>query len=161
MGSRHPQNAPYQAFRTSDGYITLAALTTAQWRQLCAVLGRDALASDPRFRTNAARMANRAALAHEIEAALSARAAAEWVDLMLAAGVPSGPIQDIAQVLGAPHTRARRMVEDVEHPVAGRVRMLGFPVKMSETPARVRRAPPLLGEHSAEIRRELGIGEGA
>jgi formyl-CoA transferase len=157
MGSAHRLSAPYQAFRTSDGYITLAALTGQQWRQLCATLGRDTLADDPRFETNAARMANRPALVREIEAALAARPTARWVEQMLAVGVPAGPILDFAQVFDDPHTRARRMIEDVEHPVAGRVHTLGFPLKMSDTPPRVRRAPPLLGEHSAEIRRELGL----
>jgi crotonobetainyl-CoA:carnitine CoA-transferase CaiB-like acyl-CoA transferase len=157
MGSAHRLNAPYQAFRTSDGYITLAALTATQWKHLCTVLDRERLATDPRFATNAARMANRPALVREIEAALAARPTAEWVDRMVAAGVPAGPIFTFAEVLSEPHTHARHMVENVDHPAAGRVRMLGFPLKMSETPPRVRRAPPLLGEHSAEILRELGL----
>ena len=157
MGSAHRLSAPYQAFRTSDGYITLAALTQLQWQRLCETLGRDELATDPRFETNAARMANRPALVGEIEAALATRSTADWVDRMLAAGVPSGPIHDFAHVFADPHTHARHMIEDVDHPVAGRVRTLGFPLKMSDTPPRVRRAPPLLGEHSAEILRELGM----
>jgi len=157
MGSAHRLSAPYQAFRTSDGYITLAALTPVQWLELCATLDRPALARDPRFETNAGRMANRPALVCEIEAALAARTTAEWVDRLIAAGVPAGPIHDFAQVFADPHTRERRMVEDVEHPVAGRVHTLGFPLKMSDTPLRVRRPPPLLGEHSAEILRELGM----
>ena len=154
-------SAPYQAFRTADGYVTLAALTPLQWQRLCATLGRDALATDRRFETNATRMANKAALVREIEDALSERTTAEWVDLMLAAGVPAGPIHDLAQVFADPHTQARRMIEEIEHPVAGRVRTLGFPLKMSDTPPTVRRAPPRLGEHSSEIRRELGLEERA
>jgi formyl-CoA transferase len=157
MGSAHRLSAPYQAFRTSDGYITLAALTTLQWQQLCTTLGLTTLATDPRFGTNAARMANRLELVREIEAALAARTTADWVERMLAAGVPAGPILNYSQVLDDPHTQARHMIEDVEHTVAGRVHTLGFPLKMSDTPPRVRRAPPLLGEHSAEILRELGI----
>ena len=157
MGSAHRLSAPYQAFRTSDGYITLAALTRAQWQHLCSTIDRAALADDPRFATNAARMANRPALVAEIEAALAARTTEDWVARMLAAGVPAGPIYDFAHVVSNPHTKARHMIEDVDHPVAGRIHTLGFPLKMSETPPRVRRAPPLLGEHSAEIRRELGM----
>jgi crotonobetainyl-CoA:carnitine CoA-transferase CaiB-like acyl-CoA transferase len=160
MGSAHRLSAPYQAFRTSDGYVTLAALTSLQWQRLCAAIDRDALTADPRFATNAARTANRPALAREIEEALAARTTAEWVDRMLAAGVPAGPIHDLAQVFADPHTHARHMVEDVDHPVAGRVRTLGFPLKMSDTPPTVRRAPPLLGQHSAEILRELGLEGG-
>jgi formyl-CoA transferase len=106
-------------------------------------------------------MANRTALVGEIEGALAERTTADWVDRMLAAGVPAGPIYDFAHVFADPHTHARHMIEDVEHPVAGRVRTLGFPLKMSDTPLRVRRAPPLLGEHSAEILRELGMMETA
>ena len=157
MGSAHRLSAPYQAFRTSDGYITLAALTAVQWKQLCTTLGREPLATDARFETNALRMANRTALVHEIETALGTATTAQWVERMLAAGVPAGPIHDFAQVFQDPHTQARHMIEDVDHPVAGRVHTLGFPLKMSDTPLRVRRAPPLLGEHSAEILRELGM----
>jgi formyl-CoA transferase len=157
MGSAHRLSAPYQAFRTSDGYITLAALTQQQWNALCATLGRESLATDARFETNAARLANRAALAAEIESALGTRTTAEWVEQLLVAGVPSGPIYNFAQVFQDPHTHARRMIEDVDHPVAGRVHTLGFPLKMSDTPPTVRRPPPLLGEHSAEIRKELGL----
>jgi formyl-CoA transferase len=157
QGSAHRLSAPYQAFRTSDGYITLAALTSVQWQRLCATLGRDTLAADARFETNAARMANRPALVREIETALAARTTAHWVDRMLAAGVPAGPIHDYAQVFADPHTHARHMIEDVDHPVAGRVHTLGFPLKMSDTPSRVRRPPPLLNEHAAEILRELGL----
>ena len=157
MGSAHRLSAPYQAFRTGDGYITLAALTPLQWERLCATLDRTALATDPRFATNAARIANRPALVDELEAALAARTTADWVERMLASGVPAGPIHDFAQVFADAHTHARHMVEEVEHPVAGRVRTLGFPLKMSDTPLRVRRAPPLLGQHSTEILRELGM----
>jgi len=157
MGSAHRLSAPYQAFRTNDGYITLAALTPTQWLALCATLDRPALGTDPRFESNAARLANRPELVCEIEAALAARTTADWVERLLAAGVPAGPIQDYAQVFADAHTRARRMVEDVDHPVAGQVHTLGFPLKMSATPLRVRRPPPLLGEHAAEILRELGM----
>ena len=157
FGSAHRLSAPYQAFRTTDGFITLAALTQAQWRALCLTLDREPLATDPRFETNAARMANRSALVTEIESALGARTTDDWVARLLAAGVPAGPIRDFAQVFDDPHTQARRMIEEVDHPVAGRLRTLGFPLKMSDTPPRIRRAPPLLGEHTAEILRELGM----
>ena len=160
MGSAHRLSAPYQAFRTSDGFVTLAALTTQQWRQLCLTIDRVVLADDSRFATNAARLANRPALVREIEAALARATTAHWVERLLAAGVPAGPIHDFAQVFADVHTQARHMVEEIDHPAAGRVRTLGFPLKMSDTPLRVRRAPPLLGQHSAEILRELGMDGG-
>ncbi len=157
LGSAHRLSAPYQAFRTSDGYITLAALTQSHWQRLCSTLGREDLTNDPRFATNAARMEHRPSLVREIETALAARTTEEWVERILAAGVPAGPIYDLAHVFADPHTRSRHMIEEIDHPVAGRVRTLGFPLKMSETPPRVRRAPPLLGEHTNEILRELGM----
>jgi len=134
----------------------LAALTQSHWERLCTALGREDLTADHRFATNAARLEHRPALVREIETALSTRTTAEWVDRILAAGVPAGPIYDFAHVFSDEHTRARHMIEEVEHSVAGRVRTLGFPLKMSDTPLRVRRAPPLLGEHTAEILQELG-----
>jgi crotonobetainyl-CoA:carnitine CoA-transferase CaiB-like acyl-CoA transferase len=159
MGSAHRLNAPYQAFRTADGYLNVAALTPVQWRSLCTVLDRPSLADDPRYRDNAARLAHRGALAADIEQALGGETTAYWVERLIDAGVPAGPILDLEQALADAHTHARQMVEYVEHPVAGRVRTLGFPVKFSGTPMRVRRPPPQLGEHSRDIRQEAGLEE--
>ncbi|MBC7897758.1 MAG: CoA transferase [Cytophagaceae bacterium] len=156
MGSAHRLNAPYQAFRTSDGYINIAALTPAHWASLCTTLGTPGMLADARYRDNAMRLANREVLAREIEAALAPHTTAAWVERLLAAGVPAGPIVDLEEALTDPHAHARQMIEPVEHPVAGRVRTLGFPVKFGATPMRVRRPPPQLGEHSVEIRREAG-----
>lgn len=155
MGSAHRLNAPYQVFATGDGYMALAAITQQQWRQLCTVLGRATLAVDERFATNAARMAHRAELVRELSAVLATRTTDAWVEELLAVGVPAGPIHDYAQALADPHTRARHMVLEIAHPVEGAVQSLGFPVRMSETPLCLRRPPPLLGEHSAEILGEL------
>jgi crotonobetainyl-CoA:carnitine CoA-transferase CaiB-like acyl-CoA transferase len=154
-GSAHRLNAPYQALRTADGHLTVAALTEAQWAKLCSVLGLDVLIDDRRFATNAARMANRAVLAAALEDALAADTTAAWVERLVAEGVPAGPIHDYQQVFDDAHTQSRAMVEEIEHPVEGRIRTLGFPLKMRGTPARVRRPPPLLGEHGAEILDEL------
>jgi formyl-CoA transferase len=151
LGSAHRLSAPYQAFRARDGFLTIAALSTAQWERLCGVLERADLVTDPRYATNAERLAHLDSLVAELERALQARTVDEWVTRLLAQGIPCGPILDYAEVFDAPHTAARRMVEVVDHPVEGPVRTLGIPVKLGDTPASVRRAPPLLGEHTAAV----------
>jgi formyl-CoA transferase len=154
LGSAHRLSAPYQALRTADGHITVGGNNDKLWRRLCAAIGREDLPDDPRFATNPDRMANRPALVAELEAALAARDTDTWVELLLDAGVPAGPILDYAQVVEDPHTRAREMVVEMEHPEAGTVRTLGIPVKLSETPGTIRRPAPLLGEHNDEVLRE-------
>ena len=151
LGSAHRLSAPYQAFRASDGFLTIAALTKLHWEKLCQVLDLAGLALDPRYVSNADRLANQESLVTEIERALASRTVDEWVDRLLAEGIPCGPILDYAQVFDSPHTAARRMVEVVDHPVDGPVRTLGIPVKLSDTPASVRHSPPLLGEHTADV----------
>jgi formyl-CoA transferase len=151
MGSSHRLSAPYQALRASDGFLTIAALTSSHWERLCNVLDRPELATDPRFATNADRLAHIEALAAELERALGADTVEGWVGRLLAEGSPCGPILDYGQVFAEPHTAARRMVETVAHPVEGSVRTLGIPVKLGDTPATVRRAPPLLGEHTESV----------
>ena len=155
LGSAHRLTAPYQALRTKDGHITVGGNNQKLWLRLCATIGRADLPDDPRFATNADRMANLPALVDELEQALAGRTTAEWVDALLEAGVPAGPILDYAQVVADPHTRAREMVVEMEHPEAGTVRALGIPVKLSATPGTIRRPAPLLGQHSDEIRAEL------
>jgi formyl-CoA transferase len=155
MGSAHRLTAPYQALRTRDGHMTVGGNNQKLWERLCAVVGREDLPGDARFATNADRMANRPALAAELESALAARGTEEWVEALLEAGVPAGPIHDYAQVVADPHTRAREMVVEMEHPEAGTVYGLGIPIKLSATPGSIRRPAPLLGQHNDEIRAEL------
>jgi crotonobetainyl-CoA:carnitine CoA-transferase CaiB-like acyl-CoA transferase len=154
LGSAHRLTAPYQALRTRDGHITVGANNQRLWQRLCAAIGRPELADDPRFVTNDDRMANRATLAAELEAALAARATDEWVDVLIEAGVPCGPIHDYRQVFEDPHTQAREMEVRL-----GAERMLGIPVKLSDTPGSVRRPAPLPGEHTAEVLREAGFSD--
>ena len=158
MGSAHRLSAPYQALRARDGFLTIAALTASHWERLCNVIDRPELAGDPRFATNADRLANLEVLDRELERALAAHTVDEWVDLLLAGGVPCGPILDYAQVFAAPHTTARGMVEVVDHPVEGAVRTLGIPVRLSETPGSVRQPPPRLGEHTEAVVASLESG---
>jgi crotonobetainyl-CoA:carnitine CoA-transferase CaiB-like acyl-CoA transferase len=156
MGSAHRLTAPYQALRTRDGHINVGGNNQKLWELLCATIGREDLPGDPRFATNPDRMANRAELAAELETALVAHDTAHWVDTLLGAGVPAGPILDYQQVVDDPHTQARDMVVEMEHPEAGTVYGLGIPMKLSATPGSIRRPAPLLGQHTDEILAELG-----
>lgn len=159
LGSAHRLSAPYQALRARDGYLTVGANNDRQWRGLCATIGRDDLVDDPYYASNVDRMENRERLVVELETALKAGDVADWVTALLAAGVPAGPIYDYAQASADPHLRGRGMVATVDHPVEGIVQVLGIPVKLSATPGRVQSPPPLLGEHTRDVLRELGIAE--
>lgn len=150
-GSSHRMSAPYQAFRTRDGWMTIGANNQRLWGFLCEALDRPELADDERFATNPDRMRNKAELAAVIEEALADGDTEYWVDRLLAGGVPAGPISDYAQVLDDPHTAARELTQTIPHPVEGEVKTLGFAVKLSGTPAATRRHPPLLGEHQEEV----------
>ena len=159
LGTANRFGAPYQAVKAKDAYFVMGANNNRLFENFCAVIGRPELFADPRFSSNSARLANRPALIEEMEKSLAAKPAAEWIDLLLAAGVPAGPIQNFAQSLGSEHAIARGAVMEIDHPVEGRVKSIGFPVKLSESKQRVRLPPPLLGEHTDAILEELGIGE--
>jgi formyl-CoA transferase len=156
LGSAHRVNAPYAAFPTRDGHLTIGANNTRLWQRLCAVLDRPDLLADPRFDTNTDRVTHRDALAGELAGTLSTRDTEEWVALLADAGVPAAPIRDYAQSCADPHTLAREMVVELDHPVEGPVRALGIPVKLSDTKGEIRRTPPDLGEHTDEILRAAG-----
>lgn len=151
FGSAHRLSAPYQALRTRDGYVTVGANNERLWERMCRAIGREDLLADERFATNLDRVEHRPDLEAELETVFQEKTTEEWVELLLDAGVPSGPIRDYAEVCEDPHTLAREMVVEMTHPVEGRIRGLGVPVKLSETPGRVRRAAPLLGEHTVEV----------
>jgi formyl-CoA transferase len=153
LGSAHRLTAPYQALRTKDGHLTVGGNNQKLWTRLCETIGRPELIE--RFPTNADRMARRPELVIELEAALAERTTQEWVQTLLAAGVPAGPIHDYAQVVEDPHTQARDMIVSMEHPEAGTVYGLGIPVKLSGTPGSIRRPAPLLGQHTDEVLAEL------
>lgn len=156
MGSAHRLAAPYQALRTADGYLVVGASNQGLWERLCAALDRADLVQDARFVTNLDRMENLPELVAELERTLSTADATAWIDVLLEAGIPAGPLYDVAQATSDPHTLARGMVQEMEHPVEGTVKTLGVPIRLSETPGTIRRSAPLLGEHTAEILAELG-----
>ena len=155
IGTANRMSAPYQAVQGSDGYFVIGAANQKLWLTFLDVLGRPELNSDPRFATNALRVANRIELIDVLKPTFAKRTVHEWVEALLAAGVPAGPIYNYEQALASDHVAAREMVIDVAHPVEGSFRALGFPVKMRGTPQRVRHPPPLLDQHAADIRREL------
>ena len=161
LGSAHPVVAPYQAMRTATIDITIGVSSQEHWRRLLAVLGRDDLAADPRFRANADRVAHREALAAALEETLRGRPGEEWLAELEAAGLPCGPINTIDRLFAEPQVAAREMVVEVEHPAAGPVKMPGLPMKLSRTPGSVRLAPPLLGQHTDEVLTELGYDAAA
>lgn len=155
LGSAHRISAPYQALRTRDGYVTVGGNSDRLYARLCEAIGRPELISDARFESNLDRMAHRPELVVELEAALTTRTTSEWVESLLAAGVPAGPLHNVQQVVDDPHTKAREMVVEMQHPEAGTVQGLGIPVKLSATPGSIRRPAPLVGEHTDEILAEL------
>ena len=155
MGSAHRLGAPYQALRAADGYFTVGAGSDKLFAAFCGVLGL----SNRKFEKRKDRMANRPALIAEIEKITVTKSRAAWLAALEKAGVPAGPINNYAEALADPHTLARQMVVDLQHPGAGAIKALGVPVKLSETPGAVERAAPLLGEHTAEILKELCYSE--
>jgi len=157
-GNAHPNIVPYQTFRAHDRWMTVAVGNDRQFVALCRLLDLGALAEDERFKSNAARVDNRDVLISLLEAVFATRDADRWLADMNATGIPSGPINTIDQVFEHPQSAYRHMVVEVPHPTAGTVRMAGIPYTLSETPATVRTAPPLLGEHTHEVLRErLGM----
>ncbi|WP_419816227.1 CaiB/BaiF CoA transferase family protein [Glacieibacterium sp.] len=155
IGSANRMSAPYQAVAASDGWFVIGAANQGLWSTFIGVLDRRELQDDPRYSTNAARVANRLELIQDLAPTFITRTKQEWIDALLAAGVPAAPILDYGEALSSEQAVARNMVLDVPHPVEGSFRALGFPVKMSGTPQEIRLPPPLLNEHADEIRREL------
>lgn len=161
IGSANRMSAPYQAFRASDRHFVFGAANQKLWMALCEVIERPDLLQDPRFATNTDRLRHREALVAALEPTLATRTADEWIDALLAAGVPAAPILSYDEALVSEQARARNMVMEMEHPVEGTIRQLGFPVKLHGTPQQLRRPPPLLGQHTEEIMREAGCDAAA
>lgn len=157
LGTANHMSAPYQAMKASDGYFVMGATNQKLWKLLCEKIGRIELYEDDRFKTNPLRLANRVELARELEKTFVTKTSEEWVDLLLAEGIPAGPINTYPQAFNSEHGRHRKMRMEIDHPIEGTVPNIGFAVKMMGTPQQIRKHPPLLGEHNAELLKELGI----
>jgi crotonobetainyl-CoA:carnitine CoA-transferase CaiB-like acyl-CoA transferase len=156
-GNAHQNIVPYQVFEVADGHLILAVGNDGQFERFCRVAGCDALAGDERFATNAARVRHREALGALLQPVLLTRPRGAWLAALEAAKVPAGPINDLAQVFADPQVRSRGMVAQVAHPRRQSLELVASPIKLSATPAQLRRPPPLLGEHTDDVLAELGI----
>jgi len=159
LGSAHQTSAPYQAIRSSDGFFTLGATSTRNWEACCEVFGLGALKQDPRFAKNHLRHQNRHQLIPLIEEVTAQKPSRHWVDALDRAGVPCGLLQTYDQVFNDPHLNERGFFPDAPHPKLGPVKQIGSPMRLSQTPPQMKGAGPLLGEHSAEVLRELGYAQ--
>ncbi len=150
-GNGHPNIVPYQAFRTRNGYIVVACGNDRLYQAFCHLLGRDDLATDPRFASNPQRVRNRRELVPILQELVLQRDSEDWLTELRAIGIPCGPINTISQVFNDPQLQARGFIWECEHPTAGTIRLSGSPIRLSETPARLYKAPPLLGEDNGDL----------
>jgi crotonobetainyl-CoA:carnitine CoA-transferase CaiB-like acyl-CoA transferase len=160
LGSAHRMNAPYQAIRCADGYITIGANNDRLFRRLAELLGHPEWMDAPDYVDNQSRVRNRVVLAAELEQIMAQKPRDHWLALLEANDIPCGPINNFEQVFSDPHVVAREMVVETDHPVLGRLRTLGSPLKLSATPSDARRRAPLLGEHTDEVLTQAGLSEG-
>ncbi|MGH6870630.1 MAG: CaiB/BaiF CoA transferase family protein [Rhizomicrobium sp.] len=155
LGNAHPNIVPYQVFATADGFVILAVANDGQFRRFCAAAGQAALAADARFATNAGRVAHREILVGQIATVLKARTTADWIAALEAANVPCGPINTVEQVFAEPQAAARGLVVSLPHAEAGPIDLVASPLRLEKTPPEYRSAPPLLGQHTDEVLRDV------
>jgi len=155
IGNLHPNIVPYQPFKTRDGEVIIACGNDNLFGKFCEAAGAPELARDPRFATNGKRVENRGEITRLVQDIFSKKTTAEWLELLDAAGVPNGPIYDIAQVFAEPHVQARGVKIELEHPTAGKVPLVSSPMRFSGTPLEYRQAPPVLGQHTDAVLKGL------
>jgi len=155
IGNLHPNIVPYQPFKTADGDVILACGNDNLYRKFCDAAGCKELADDPRFSGNGKRVENRAELTRLLQAVFAKRPTREWVELLESAGIPNGPINDVAQVFEEPQVKARGIKVELDHPVAGKLPTVASPMRFSATPVEYKLAPPVLGQHTEEVLRGL------
>lgn len=156
LGSAHPNLVPYQAFETKDSYVIIAVPNDGLWRKMCDGLGLTHLKDHPKYAVNVNRVANREELVGILTEYTKSKDSTEIIEKLKGAGVPSGPIHDLSQLFAHPQVQSREMIQEVEHPTIGLLKMIGVPLKLSDTPGSVRKAPPLLGENTETVLTELG-----
>ena len=154
-GTAHESIVPYQAFEAKDGHIAIAAANDKLWQRFCTVIDRPDLGENDQYATNPQRVEHRKELIPIIAAELKKRTRAEWIEALVPLGIPCGPINTMEDVFSDPQVIHRKMLQEVDHPTIGKLKLSGIPVKYSDAPLEIRRPPPLLGEHTDEILREV------